>query len=60
MIDVLKGNFQVKNNVTVEEDGEQPTSLSQELRTRALGSIGGSMVYVERTPAVWDGHEPYK
>lgn len=55
MIDVLKGNFQVKNSVRVEEDGEKPASLEQELRNRALSSIGGSMVYVERTPLAWDG-----
>lgn len=55
MIDVLKGNFQVKNSVKVEEEGEHPASVEQELRTRALSSIGGSMVYVERTPMAWDG-----
>lgn len=52
--DVLKGNFKVKNPVKI-EDKKDNVSVQQELKKRALASIGGSMVYMERTDLVWDG-----
>ena len=32
-------------------------NLKQELKERALASLGGSMVYVERDKLNWDGSE---
>ena len=32
----------------------------KELRERALASIGGSMVYMERTDFTWEGEEENK
>ncbi len=52
--EILKGNFKVKNPVKV-EDKKENTSIRQELKKRVLASIGGSMVYMERTDLVWDG-----
>ena len=56
MSEFLKGNYEVKKQVR-ERPGKKGTSkeLSEELRQRALASISGSMVYVERTELAWDG-----
>ncbi len=54
MSELLKGNFKVRNPVAAEER-RPPESLAETQRKRALASIGGSMVYVERTPLNWDG-----
>ncbi len=60
MNDFLKGNFKVKKSV-VEKTEEQETTgsdkIKDQLKKAALNSIGGSMVYVERTDLVWDGEE---
>lgn len=57
MNELLKGNFQVKNPVSIDQKAESQVSIEQALRERALSSIGGSMVYVERTPLAWDGED---
>jgi|CXWL01.1.fsa_nt_gi hypothetical protein len=50
---VLKGNFTVKKPVKLEEN--ESVSSQEEYKKRALASIGGSMVYMERTKLTWDG-----
>ena len=60
MNDFLKGNFSVKKKI-VEKSGKEETekeALSKELKDRVLSSLGGSMVYVERTGLMWDGDDP--
>ena len=57
MSEFLKGNFKVKREV-VEKEPEavnEAQKLSEELKQRALTSLGGSMVYMERTNLIWDG-----
>ena len=54
MEDILKGNFQVKNPVVLQEK-EAEKSFDEEYRKRVLASIGGSMVFMERTILVWEG-----
>lgn len=59
MDEILKSNFQVKRPVRVQDQQENETaagykSLQQEFKERALASLGGSMVYVERTGFAWD------
>lgn len=56
MSQFLKGNYEVKKKVR-EKPRKKSTNeeLSEELRHRALASISGSMVYVERTELAWDG-----
>ena len=51
MSELLKGNFKVKNKVKVNDEVIDPNS---EYRKKALNSIGGSMVFVERNKLVWD------
>ena len=53
MDDVLKSNFKVKNPVVVNET-ETKETLKEQLKKKALSSLGGSMVYVERTGLHWD------
>ncbi len=49
----LKGNFKVKKPIKMEE--QKLPSFQEEYKKKALASIGGSMVYMERTKLVWDG-----
>lgn len=54
----LKGNFKVKNPVKLSEaTGEE--SVQERLRKRALASLGGSMVYMERNNLTWDGEQTH-
>lgn len=57
MNDILKGNFKTQKEVTSKSDVKEKDSLQQKLRQAALNSIGGSMVYVERTELTWNGDE---
>jgi len=55
MNDFLKGNYKVKKEII---EGAQPEDdLEAEFREKAINSIGGSMVFVERDQYVWDGDE---
>ena len=54
MQEILKGNFQVKNPIVFQEE-EAGKSFDEEYRKRVLASIGGSMVFMERTILVWEG-----
>jgi hypothetical protein len=51
MSDLLKGNFQVKNKVKLKDE---EADLDSEFRKKAINSVGGSMVFVERNKLVWD------
>ena len=57
MDDFLKGNFTVKRAVI--EAPKLPSNERQELveklKQQVLTSLGGSMVYMERTGLTWDG-----
>lgn len=55
MSDLLKGNFQVKNKVVATEERDEAAEFKNEYRKKALESIGGSMVFVEREKLFWDG-----
>ena len=54
--EILKGNFKVKKPVNLNEPAKE-TSVRNELRKKAIASLGGSMVYMERTNLTWDGEE---
>jgi hypothetical protein len=56
MSDFLKGNFKPARDVKASETGDEE-NLSSRLKKEALNSIGGSMVYVERTGLEWDGED---
>ena len=55
MTNLLKGNFQVKHEVAVNEQRDEAAEFKTEYRKKALESIGGSMVFVERERLFWDG-----
>lgn len=57
MDQILKGNYKVKNPVKVQQEAGKKQTLKEKLREKALGSLGGSMVYVERNKMNWDGDE---
>jgi hypothetical protein len=54
MTELLKGNFQVKRSVEVNEQKDEVAEFKKEYRKKALESIGGSMVFVEREKLSWD------
>ena len=53
MSELLKGNFAVKRQIDVNEKNET-ADLATEFRKKALESIGGSMVFVEREKLFWE------
>ena len=55
MSEFLKGNFEVKNMPKEAKKDGAEGSLTDRFRKAALNSIGGSMVYVERTDLTWNG-----
>ena len=57
MTNFLKGNFTVKNEVIEAKIGKvnETSEMINELKKKVLTSLGGSMVYMERTGLTWDG-----
>ena len=56
-ISVLKGNFQAKKDVLPKTLNEKEEGdLSEKVKKRALASLGGSMVYMERKKRTWAGN----
>ena len=56
--EILKGNYKIQNKIKDEKISiNKKENLKQELKERALASLGGSMVYVERDKLNWDGSE---
>ena len=53
MSELLKGNFTVKNKVETNVENEEAQGMN-EYRKKAIESIGGSMVFVERDRLFWD------
>ena len=53
---ILKGNYDldVEPANSSEEKGAGVADKASEFRKKALASIGGSMVFVERKKLVWD------
>lgn len=48
----LKGNYKVDKEIVDEGDVKK-----DEFREKALSSIGGSMVFVERNKMIWTGDD---
>ena len=56
--DILKGNYKIKKQIKEKEISlDEQEILKKELKERALASLGGSMVYVERDKLFWDGSD---
>ncbi len=57
MNDFIKGNFTVQRAVieTPKLHSDERQTLIEELKQRVLTTLGGSMVYMERTGLTWDG-----
>ena len=58
MSDFLKGSYDLDDKIVDEADEKE--SANDEYKKKALNSIGGSMVFVEREQYVWDGDEEEK
>lgn len=54
----LKGTYDLKKEIVGTQETE--TSIEDDFRKKAINSIGGSMVFVERNRMVWDGNENEK
>ena len=57
MSNLLKGNFTTQKTVETPNQDSEKATLADDFRKAALNSIGGSMVYVERTDLTWDGED---
>ena len=56
--EILKGNYKMKKQIKKKKiSTDKQDKLKEELKERALASLGGSMVYVERDKLFWDGSE---
>lgn len=58
MSEFLKANFEVKNEVkdkSVEVSGAD--KIAKDLKEKALSTLGGSMVYVDKDNLSWDPEE---
>ncbi|MBI3771291.1 MAG: hypothetical protein HY272_01095 [Gammaproteobacteria bacterium] len=55
MSDFLKGTYKI--NTEIVDECEKDGDLDSEFRKKALNSIGGSMVFVERNKFVWTGED---
>lgn len=53
MSGLLRGNFEVKRRVEVNKTKDDAAEFKNEFRKKALDSIGGSMVFVEREKLLW-------
>ena len=51
---LLKGNYDLKKKIKNTKVKQSP---SEEYEDKLLTSIGGSMVYIEKTNLVWDGND---
>ena len=58
MSEFLKGTYKVDKEIT--EKKKEDSGVEEEFRKKALNSIGGSMVFVERNKYVWKGDEEDK
>lgn len=54
----LKGTYDIEKVIVGTHETE--TSVEDDFRKKAINSIGGSMVFVERNRMVWDGNEEEK
>jgi len=52
MDNLLKGNYETDKKVLNKDNKEK----KDDFKTRALASIGGSMVFVEKEILTWDGN----
>ena len=53
-MDLLKSNFKPQREVPKDEEAPDPQAA---YRKKAIASIGGSMVFVERQKLYWDGKD---
>jgi len=54
MSELMKGNFEVKRKLAVTDVSDDSADFKNEFKRKALESIGGSMVFVEREMLLWE------
>ena len=59
MTKYLKGNYRVKKEVKEQENQEtsKADTLKEKFKKRAIETVGGSMVFIEKKQMVWKGDE---
>ena len=56
--EILKGNFKVQRPVKADKAHEgRDKTVREELKERALASLGGSMVFMDPSDLAWDGDD---
>ena len=51
---ILKGNYEMGTKVV---DDKGANTIDDSYKKKAMASIGGSMVFVERKKLYWDGND---
>lgn len=53
----LKGNYSIKKDMEIEENqvNNKSKKFKDEYEKRAIESVSGSMVFIEKDMIVWDG-----
>lgn len=57
MSSILKGNFQPKVKVEVEEPSKADDSVEARFEREALKRLGGSIAFVSKKKVLWDAPE---
>lgn len=54
MSELLRGNFEVKKPVKIIDSSDDRENVNKEFQKKAMDSVGGSMVFIEREKLFWD------
>ena len=56
-MNILKGNFKVKNKVKDEKEEDKTNDLEVQFEKEALKHLGGSIAFVSKRKVLWDQKE---
>jgi hypothetical protein len=58
MSSVLKGNFETKKEVKVDEKAKEGDTVEARFEREALKRLGGSIAFVSKKKVMWDAQPP--
>lgn len=56
-MDILKGNFKVKNKVQNEKEEDKTNDIEDQFEKEALKHLGGSIAFVSKRKVMWGKKE---
>ena len=51
---LVKGNYEIEKPISMDSQTDCTETIEDLLKEKVLTSLGGSMVYMEKTPLVWN------